>query len=46
MLDYHIMSDTSPITLHMDASDHVQTVNGTDQPVTFVSKSLNKSQLR
>ena len=48
----HFMSDTAPITLHTDASDYgvggylFQTVDGTDQPVAFVSKSLNKSQLR
>ena len=46
------MSDTAPITLHTDASDYgvggysFQTVDGIDQPVAFVSKSLNKSQLR
>ena len=45
------MSDTAPITLHTDASDYgvggylFQTVDGTDQPVAFVSRSLNKSQL-
>ena len=38
--------------LHTDASDYgvggylFQTVDGIDQPVAFVSKSLNKSQLR
>ena len=48
----HFMSDTAPITLHTDASDYgvgvylFQTVDGKDQPVAFVSKSLNKSQLR
>ena len=48
----HFMSDTAPITLHTDASDYgvggylSQTVDGIDQPVAFVSKSLNKSQLR
>ena len=48
----HVMSDTAPITLHTDASDYgvcgylFQTVEGIDQPVAFVSKSLNKSQLR
>ena len=47
----HFMSDT-PITLHTDASDYgvggylFQTVDDIDQPVAFVSKSLNKSQLR
>ena len=48
----HFMSDIAPITLHTDASDYgvggylFQTVDGIDQPVAFVSKSLNKSQLR
>ena len=48
----HFISDTAPITLHTDASDYgvggylFQTVDGKDQPVAFVSKSLNKSQLR
>ena len=48
----HFMSDTAPITLHTDASDYgvggnlFRTVDGIDQPVAFVSKSLNKSQLR
>ena len=48
----HFMSDTAPITLHTDASDYgvggylFQTVDCIDQPVAFVSKSLNKSQLR
>ena len=43
----HFMSDTAPITLHTDASDYsvggylFQTVDGIDQPVAFVSKSLN-----
>ena len=46
----HFMSDTAPITLHTDASDYgvggylFQTVDGIDQPVGFVSKSLNKSR--
>ena len=44
----HFMSDIAPITLHTDASDYgvggylFQTVDGID----FVSRSLNKSQLR
>ena len=44
------MRDTAPITLHTDASDYglggylFKTVNGNDQPVAFVSKSLNKFQ--
>ena len=48
----HFMSDIAPITLHTDASDYgvggylLRTVDGIDQPVAFVSKSLNKSQLR
>ena len=48
----HFMSDTTPITLHTDASDYgvrgylFHTVNGIDQHLAFVSKSLNNSQLR
>ena len=48
----HFMSDTAPITLHTDASDYgvggylSQLVNGVEQPIAFVSKSLNKAQLR
>ena len=48
----HIMSDTAPIMLHTDASDYgvggylFQTIDGIDQPVAFVTTSLNKSQLR
>ena len=48
----HFMRDTAPITLHTDASDYgvggylFQTVDGIDQPVAFVSRSLDKSQLR
>ena len=48
----HFMSDTAPIMLHTDASDYdvggylFQTVDGIDQPAAFVSRSLNKSQLR
>ena len=47
----HFMSDTAPITLSTDASDYgvggylFQTVDGIDQPVAFVSKSLSKSQI-
>ena len=43
----HFMSDIAPITLHTDASDYgvngylFQTVDGIDQSVTFVSKSLD-----
>ena len=49
---YYEFYERSPITLHTDASDYgvggylFQTVDGIDQPVAFVSKSLNKSQLR
>ena len=48
----HFLSDTASITLCTDASDYgvggyfFQTVDGIDQPVAFLSKSLNKSQLR
>ena len=48
----HFLSDTAPISLHTDASDYgvggylFQTVDGKDQPVAFVSKSLSKAQLR
>ena len=48
----YFMSGTAPITSHTNASDYgisgylFQTVDGKDQPVAFVSKSLNKSQLR
>ena len=44
------MSDIAPITLHTDASDYgvggylFQTVDGIDQPVAFVSKSLNSKR--
>ena len=47
----HFISDTAEITLHTDTSDYdvgrylFQTVDGSDQPVAFVSKSLSKSQL-
>ena len=47
----HFMSDIAPITLHTDAADYgvggylFQTVDGIDQPVVFVSRSLDKSQL-
>ena len=46
------MSDTVPITLRTDAANYgvggcfFQTVDGTYQSAAFVSKSLNKSQLR
>ena len=45
-------SDTAPITLHTDASDYevggylFQTVDGVNQPIAFVSKSLTSAQLR
>ena len=48
----HFMSDTAPITLYTEASDYgvggylFQKVDGIDQPVAFVSRSLNRSQLR
>ena len=48
----HFLSDTAPITLHTDASDYgvggylFQTIDGVNQPVAFVSKSLSKAQLR
>ena len=48
----HFLSDTAPITMHTDASDYgvggylFQTVDGKNQPVAFVSKSLSKAQLR
>ena len=48
----HFLSDTTPITLHTDESDYgiggylFQIVDGIDQPVAFVSKSFNISQLR
>ena len=47
----HFLSDTAPITSHTDASDYgvggyfFQTVHGIGQPVAYVSKSFNKSQL-
>ena len=47
-----IISDTAPTMLHTDASDYGvggyldHTVGGIDQPIAFVSRSLNKSQLR
>ena len=56
MYDVHMgssmysMSGTAPITLHTDASDYglggylFKMVDGNDQPVAFVSKSLNKFQ--
>ena len=46
------MSDTAPITLHTDTSDYgvggylFQTVDGVNQPIAFVSKSLTSAQLR
>ena len=46
----HFMSDTAPSD--GDASDYgvggylFQTVDGEDEPVAFVSRSLDKSQLR
>ena len=46
------VSDTALMTFYADVSSYdvggssIQTVNDIDQPVAFVSKSLNKSQLR
>ena len=48
----YFMSDTAPGTLHTDASDYrvgeylFQTVDGANQPIAFVSKSLTSAQLR
>jgi transposase InsO family protein len=48
----HFLSDTDPIYLHTDASDYgvgaylFQLVDGQETPIAFVSKSLNKAQLR
>ena len=48
----YLMSDTAPITLHTDASDYgvggylFQTVDGVNQPIAYVSKSLTSAQLR
>ena len=48
----YFLSDTAPITLHIDASDYgvggylFQAVDGIDQPIVLVSKLLHKSQLR
>ena len=48
----HFLSDTDPKYLHTDASDYgvgaylFQLVDGQETPVAFVSKSLNKAQLR
>ena len=48
----YFMSDTTPMTLHTDASDYgvlgylFQTVDGVNQPIAFVSKSLTSAQLR
>jgi RNase H-like domain found in reverse transcriptase/Integrase core domain/Integrase zinc binding domain/Chromo (CHRromatin Organisation MOdifier) domain len=48
----HFLNDFDPIYLHTDASDYgiggylFQTVDGTDHPISFVSKSLSKTQLR
>ena len=46
------MSDTASTTLHTDASDYgvggylFQTVDGVNQPIAFVCKSLTSAQLR
>ena len=48
----YFMSDTAPITLQSDASDYgvggylFQTVDGVNQPIAVVSKSLTSAQLR
>jgi transposase InsO family protein len=48
----HFVDDSSPITLMTDASDYgiggylFQRVDGIDQPIAFVSKSLTENQLR
>ena len=48
----YFMSDTAPIILHTDASDYgvggylFQTVDGVNQPIAFVSKSLTSAQLQ
>ena len=48
----YFMSGTAPITLHTDASDYgvggylFQKVDGVNQPIAFVSKSLTSAQLR
>ena len=45
----YFMSDTAPITLHTDASDYgvvgylFQAVDGVNQPIAFVSKSLTSA---
>ena len=45
----YFLSDTAPITLHTDASDYgvggflFQTVDGVNQPISFVSKSLTSA---
>ena len=48
----HFLEDHAPISLQTDGSDYgvsgylFQTVDGTETPVAFVSKSLSKTQLR
>ena len=48
----HFINDSAPITLMTDASDYgiggylFQRVDGIDQPIAFISKSLTESQLR
>ena len=48
----YLMSDAAPITLHTDASDYgvggylFQTVDGVNQQIALVSKSLTSAQLR
>ena len=51
-ISIHLMSDTAPIMLHSDDSDYdvvgylFKTVDVKDQPIAFVSRSLDKHQLR
>lgn len=48
----HFINDSAPITLMTDASDYgiggylFQRVDGVDQPIAFISKSLTETQLR
>ena len=51
MTTMHFLDDYAPIGLQTDASDYgvggylFQTVDGIDNPVAFVSKSLSKTTL-
>jgi RNase H-like domain found in reverse transcriptase len=48
----HFLNESDPICLHTDASDYdiggylFQIVDGVENPVAFVRKSLSKTQLR